>query len=182
MLLFQFAMYLTRSEPQRSAEVATRFLQRGDIGRTLSIIDVLRQTEPAMADDLYVQTLSRVKRTGTTSRENISLLASYVFPGFGEGVLRTNSPRPGPSEGNAVSPALRGQFLDFAIVAVMKWIDVRTAQAQRRRDDLRRVVILLSQGCCALLMAPPKIGWRSRGSAARGAESSVKERRRRQHG
>jgi hypothetical protein len=179
MLLFQFAMYLTRSEPQRAAEVATRFLQRGDIGRTLSIIDILRQTEPAMADDLYVQTLSRVRRTDTTSRENIRLLASYVLPGFGEGVLRTSSPRPGPFEGNAVSPALRGQFLDLALVAVMKWIDVREQSAgspaprttSGESGDLTVARLLLPYFDEHL---PQKsAGVRARLGAARGAESDT---------
>ena len=134
MLLFQFAMYLTRSEPQRAAEVATRFLQRGNIGKTLSIVDELRRNEPTLADDLFAQALSRVKSTNTASRENIGLLAKYIFPGFGEGVLRiTSGPRrPDPSEGNAVSPALRDQFLDLALGAVMQWIEVRPQSAGAR--------------------------------------------------
>jgi hypothetical protein len=131
MLLFQFAMYLTRSEPQRAAEVATKFLQRGDVGRTLSIADGLRRNEAALADDLFAQAISRVRQTNAASRENIGLLANYIFPGFGEGVLRiTNGPRrQGASESNAVSEALRDQFLDLALGAVMRWIDVKQQSA-----------------------------------------------------
>lgn len=131
MLRFQFAMYITHSEPQRAAEIAKALLQRGDIRRTLSIVEELRRNEQTLADDLFVQALSRVKETNATSRENIRLLANYIFPGFGEGVIRFTggTHRQGDSESNAVSPALRDQFLDLALGAVMQWIDVRQQSA-----------------------------------------------------
>ena len=148
--------------------------------RTLSIVDGLRQYEPALADELYAQALLRVKRTNTASRENIGLLANYIFPGFGEGVLRTSTPhRPGPPEGNAVSPALRDQFLDLALGAVTQWIDVneQAAGAPTPRTTSNRTGDLV----VGRLLLPyfnehlpqKSAGVRARLEAARGAESEI---------
>ncbi len=181
MLLFQFAMYITHSEPQRAAEIATKFLQRGDIGRTLSIVDGLSRKEQALADALFAQALSRVKQTNVASRENIGLLANYIFPGLGEGVLRfTSGPRrAGASESNPVSEALRDQFLDLALGAVMQWIDVKQQSAgtpaprtnPNETDDLTVARLLLPYFDEHL---PQKsAGVRARLEAVRGAESDL---------
>ncbi|MFY9554011.1 MAG: hypothetical protein WAV47_04745 [Blastocatellia bacterium] len=151
MLRFQFALYITQSEPQRAAEMAARLLERGDIGRTLSIADALSRNEPGLADDLFAQTLLRVKQTKTPSQESIGLLANYIFPGFGEGVLRspTGLRRRGASEGSAVSTVLRNQFLDVALEAVLRWIDLRQQSAPtpasptNETTDLRIARLLL---------------------------------------
>lgn len=181
MLRFQFALYVAQSEPRRAAEIASQLLQRGDIGRTLSIIEALRSNEQALADDLFAQALARVKQTNAASRESIGLLANYIFPGFGEGVLRfTSGTR--PRESNAVSPALRDQFLEAALGAVTQWIDVRqkseAAPAQDRPNETTDLTV-------ARLLAPyfeehlaqKSAGVRARLEAVRGAESDSSKNR-----
>jgi hypothetical protein len=184
MLRFQFALYVAQSEPQRAAQIASQLIQRGDIGRTLSIIDALRRNEQTLADDLFARAFSRMKQTNAASRESIGLLANYIFPGFGEGVLRFTSGlrRQGASESNVVSPALRDQFLDLALGAVMQWIDVRqqsgVAPAQGKPNETSDLTI-------AKLLLPyfdehlpqKSAGVRARLEAVRSAESDLSKNR-----
>jgi hypothetical protein len=133
MLKFQFAMSITRSDPERAAKIAGDLLRKADFHRAISILQSLRGTDATRADDMFVHALSQAKQTGVITAENIRTLADYVFSGFGEGVIRftTGAPRQGPSESIQVSPALTAQFMELAYDAIEQW----TSAARQSADS-----------------------------------------------
>lgn len=143
MLRFQFAAYITHSDPQRAAQIANTFSQKGDVRRAVSILESLRGTDRSLADDLFAQALARARKSGATSSENVALLAGYVFPGFGEGAIRfTTGARP-PSENMKASEELITQFLDLAYNSIMSWAAVKEPKADSRQQSERTIAKLL---------------------------------------
>ena len=143
MLRLQFAAYITHSDPQRAGQIANTFSQKGDLRSTVSILESLRDKDRSLADDLFGQTLARVRQSGATSSENVRLLADYVFPGFGEGTIRfTNGSRP-PSETEKASAELTAQFLDLAYNAIMRGGSVAEQKADDRQQSDRTIAKLL---------------------------------------
>lgn len=143
MLRLQFAASITHSDPQRAGQIANTFSQKGDVRSTMSILGSLRDKDRSLADDLFAQTLTRVKQSGATSSENVALLAGYVFPGFGEGAIRfTTGSRP-PSDNMKASAELTTQFLELAYNAIMSGGGVAGQKADGRQQSERTIAKLL---------------------------------------
>ncbi|HJQ24423.1 MAG TPA: hypothetical protein VKA60_10950 [Blastocatellia bacterium] len=123
MLRFQFALYITTTDPQRAAQIARAFLQKGDTHRAVTIARSLRGKDATLADALFAGALSQVKQRHALSTENVRELAMYLFPDFGEGVIlfTSGSGNRNRAELTRASPALMAQFFDLAGDAVTEW-------------------------------------------------------------
>jgi len=86
-LQLQLAIYFAQRDPQRALNAAKPFAESGDFNNLMMLLGMVRFKDARAADDLFLQAVAKA-RLGQPSFEDIRKFASYVFPSFGEGVLR----------------------------------------------------------------------------------------------
>lgn len=140
-LQLQLGIYFVQKDPQRAALAAKPFGESGDFNSLMLLLGMIRFKDVIAADELFLLALAKAK-LGHPSFEDIRRFAPYVFPSFGEGVLRFS---PDGSKRDPLTPADSGpavveQFLDLAYDVVTKRLDAALTGANAARLDARSML------------------------------------------
>jgi len=124
LLQLQAVIYFVQRDPRRAALAAKPFAESGDFNSLMNLLGLTRSKDVSAADELFLQALAKAK-LGQPTFEDIRRFATYVFPSFGQGVLRFSSD---PSARDPLAPANSGpavmeQFLDLAYDAATRRLD-----------------------------------------------------------
>jgi hypothetical protein len=135
-LQFQLCVHFAQRDPQRAALAVKPFVENGDLNFLMTLLGMIRFKDARTADELFLQALAKA-RLNQPSFEDIRRFATYVFPSFGEGVLRFSS-NGGKSDPFAPSPsgaAAVQQFLEFSYeVATRRLQAAMTGEIGARLD------------------------------------------------
>lgn len=135
------SFYFAQRDPQRAALAARPFAESGDFNLLTSLLTMIRFKDVKAADDIYLLALGTARR-GQPTFEDIHRLAPYVFPSFGEGVLRFSSDatkRDPMAPSNSGTAAVE-QFVDLAYDVVIRRLDAAMAGASGARLDARSLL------------------------------------------
>lgn len=140
-LQLQLGIYFAQRDPQRAALAAKPFAENGDFNSLMMLLGMIRFKDARAADDLFLLALAKAK-LGQPDFEDIRRFASYVFPAFGEGVLRFSSDG---SKRDPLAPANSGpaaveQFLDLAYEVATRRLDTALTGANGARLDARSML------------------------------------------
>ncbi|HSB10267.1 MAG TPA: hypothetical protein VLM38_12340 [Blastocatellia bacterium] len=135
-LQMQLVFQIVQKEPQRATQLMKPLVENGDINYVMMVLGLIRSKDGAAAEELFVQTLARA-RQAQPRFDGIYRLASYVFPGFGEGVLRFSpeAAKRDPFAPGPTNPAVVEQFLEFAYDVATRRLDASLADAAGARLD-----------------------------------------------
>jgi hypothetical protein len=123
-LQLQLGFYYAQNNPQRAALALRPFAENGDFYSLMILLGMIRSKDQRAADDLLILALAKA-RAGQPNLEDIRKFALYLFPSFGEGVLRFSS---NALKRDALAPPNGGnaaveQFLDLAFDVVTRRLD-----------------------------------------------------------
>jgi hypothetical protein len=118
LILSHLVSLMSSMEPRLSSQLGKIFAERGDIQNLGTLLSQIRRTEPKAADDLFVLALEKA-RLGKPSIDDIRSFGSYLFPFFGEGVIRHSSgaAKRDPLQAATRNPLAVSQFLELAYEA-----------------------------------------------------------------
>ncbi len=124
LLQLRLGTHFAQRDPKRAAIAAKPFADSGDFRSLMLLLSLIRFKDAAAADDLFIRALETARRVQPTF-EDLYQFASYVFPSFGEGVLRFSGDRSkrDPFAPSSSSPAVVQQFLDLAYKVVIGRLD-----------------------------------------------------------
>jgi hypothetical protein len=140
-LQLQLGTYFAQRDPQRAALAARPFAVAGDFNSLMLLLGRIRFKEVNAADDLFTQALAKA-REGQPSFEDIRRFATYIFPSFGEGVLRFSAEgnKRDPFVPSSSSPAATAQFLNFAYDVATRRLDLASTGVNVARLDARSML------------------------------------------
>ena len=134
----QLVLHFAQRDPKRAALLAKIFAENGDFNSLMLVLGMIRFKDANAADDLFIQALAKAGE-GQPSFEDIRRFASYVFPSFGEGVLRFSADgnKRDPFAPSSSGPAASAQFLEFAYDVATRRLDLASTGANGARLDAR---------------------------------------------
>lgn len=140
-LQLQLGIYFAQRDPQRAALAAKPFAESGDFNNLMLLLGMIRFKDASAADELFIRALA-IARVGQPSFEDIRKFASYVFPSFGEGVLRfsADGSKRDPFAPSSSGPAAVAQFLDLAYDMATRRLEAALTGANGVRLDARSML------------------------------------------
>jgi hypothetical protein len=141
LLQLHLAIYFAQRDTQRTALTLKPFAENGDFNNLMLLLGMIRSKDAKAADDLFLQAVAKA-RLGQPSFEDIRKCASYVFPSFGDGVLRfpADGGKRDPLTSANSDPAVVGLFLDLAYDVVTKRLDATLTDSNTARLDARSML------------------------------------------
>lgn len=140
-LQLHLGTYFAQRDPRRAVLAVKPFADTGDFNSLMLVLGMIRFKDASAADELFIQALARA-RAGQPSFEDIRKFASYVFPSFGEGVLRfsADGSKRDPFAPSSSGPAAVERFLDFAFDFATRRLDAALTGASGARLDARSML------------------------------------------
>ncbi len=120
-LQFSLGFYFAQRDAQRAATWARPVVASGDLNLGIGLLSMIRFKDPVSADELFGQLISKAKQ-GRPTFQDIRRMSDYVFPQFGQGVLRYSSLN-GKEQVSPKAPAVAGQFIDLAYEVASLYLD-----------------------------------------------------------
>ena len=113
----RLAFDLVQTDPKRAVQLAREELSGGINSLLYPILHMLRQKDPALADQLFSYALTTARQGSIYLSDSVNQLSRYVFPNIGIGAIKLAEPLPVPKE---IKPESIEQFLSFVADAVEK--------------------------------------------------------------
>lgn len=133
----QLSIYFAQRDTRRAVLAAKPFAENGDLNTLMTLLAIIRFKDAVAADELFIEALEKAKR-GQPGLEDIRKFAQYVFPSFGEGVLRFSSiTKSGATTSSPPVSSTTGPFLEFAFNVANKRLEAAWAGKAEARLDAR---------------------------------------------
>ncbi|HKS40582.1 MAG TPA: hypothetical protein VJX74_08185, partial [Blastocatellia bacterium] len=134
----QLAISFAQQDPKRAVRAAAPLIEKGNIYKLAFVLSIIKIRDARAANELFIQVLAKAK-LGQPSFEDIQAMAMYLFPYFGQGVIRFSSAASASSP-YAHIPLDIGvieQFLDLAYTVVTRRFDAPMTNSEGVRLNAR---------------------------------------------
>jgi hypothetical protein len=142
-LYLEAAMSLAGSDPQRAADMIKLSLNDGMTPKLVGALRVIRGKTPALADEVFSYAMFRVQRDPAHYSMNINLMASYLFPHYGQSLDIYGSDMYAVPAADQADPALIAQFLNASYQMLMEEISLmqKSAAINKTPPDLSKASV-----------------------------------------